>query len=270
MKNLSFSILFLCLQVGFLFGQNEVAVPLSDPNKRCKIKVHINYGSITIKGTARKDVLVKYTHEEEDENEHHTRRHPRASEGLKRIGSGGLDLEISEDANLIKVQSNSWNKKVNLTLEIPSAADVSAHTYNDGDLMVSNVQGDLELNDYNGSISAENISGSVVATSYNGEIKVTFDKVADGTPMSFSTFNGEIDLTFPSSLKATLKMKTDQGEILSSFDMKVVKNGPIQKKEAKGGVYKVVIDEWVKGDVNGGGPELTMKTYNGDIIIRKK
>jgi hypothetical protein len=55
-----------------------------------------------------------------------------------------------------------------------------------------------------------------------------------------------------------------------SFDMNVTKNGPIQKKEAKGGVYKVVVDEWVKGDVNGGGPEFTLKNYNGDIIIRKK
>jgi hypothetical protein len=65
-------------------------------------------------------------------------------------------------------------------------------------------------------------------------------------------------------------MKTEQGEVLSSFDMKVVSSGPVQKKETKGGVYKVVIDEWVKGEVNGGGPDITMKTYNGDIIIRKK
>ncbi|MFM8738706.1 MAG: DUF4097 family beta strand repeat-containing protein [Cytophagales bacterium] len=270
MKNFLSTILCIVITVITASGQSEVAVPLTDPLKRCKIKVHINYGSITIKGTARKDVLVKYSQEDEDQSDQDNRKVSHAGEGLKRIGNGGLDLEISEDANLVKIQSNSWSKKVNLILEIPSGADVGAHTYNDGDLIVSNVQGELELNDYNGSISAENISGSVVATSYNGEIKVTFDKVTEGTPMSFSTFNGEIDLTFPASLKATLKMKTDQGEILSSFDMKVVKNGPVQKKETKGGVYKVVIDEWVKGEVNGGGPELTMKTYNGDIIIRKK
>lgn len=52
--------------------------------------------------------------------------------------------------------------------------------------------------------------------------------------------------------------------------MNLIKSGPIQKKETKSGTYKVVIDEWVKGDVNGGGPEFTMKNYNGDIIVRKK
>src|SRR6187431_2363900 len=39
---------------------NEFTVPLSDPAKRGKLKAHLNYGSITVKGTARKDVLVKY------------------------------------------------------------------------------------------------------------------------------------------------------------------------------------------------------------------
>jgi hypothetical protein len=274
MKKSLLTLASLLITILMAIGQNEVTIPLSDPSKRCKLKVHINYGSITIKGTARKDLLVKYS-QAEDENEMENdedekRNHHRSAEGLRRIGSGGLDLEVSENANQVKVESNSWSRKINLVLEIPSTTDVNAHTYNDGDLTVSNIQGNLELNDYNGSITAESISGSVLATSYNGEIKVTFDKVTEGTPMSFSTFNGEIDITFPASLKATLKMKTEQGEVLSSFDMKVVSSGPVQKKETKGGVYKVVIDEWVKGEVNGGGPDITMKTYNGDIIIRKK
>jgi hypothetical protein len=41
-------------------------------------------------------------------------------------------------------------------------------------------------------------------------------------------------------------------------------------KDKKSGVYKVTIDDWKRGDVNGGGPEITLKNYNGDILIRKK
>ena len=258
---------------------SDIAVPLSDPTKRGKLKVHINYGSVTVKGSPRKDVLVKYSEDDgeddsdRDDDRHGDREdkdHEKNKDGLKRIGGGSLDLEVTEDGNEVKVQSGSWTKKINLSIEVPSGFDLNVSTYNDGDVKITNIQGAIEISDFNGSITAENISGSVLATSYNGEIKVTFDKITDGTPMSFTTFNGDIDLTFPPTLKATLKMKTEQGEVLSSFDMNVVKSGPIQKKEAKGGVYKVVIDEWVKGEVNGGGPEFTMKNYNGDIIIRKK
>ncbi len=263
---------------------NEFTVPLSDPAKRGRLKADINYGSITVKGTARKDVLVKYASGDDDEdkndrldidvNINNSRRddddEKSSREGLKRIGGAGMDLEATENLNMVKVMSSSWSHRIDLEIEIPAGMDVELNTYNGGDLMISNVQGELALSNYNGEITALNISGSVVASTYNGEIKVTFDKVAADTPMSFSTFNGDIDLTFPSSLKATLKMQTEQGEILTGFDVNLTSTGPVQMKDTKGGVYKVVVDDWKRGDVNGGGPEFTMKNYNGDILIRKK
>jgi hypothetical protein len=247
---------------------NEFTIPLTDPAKRGKLKAHINTGSITVKGTARKDVLVKYSTEED--NDHGHGRKNKDMDGLKRVSGGGMDLEASESNNYVKVQSGSWNKKMDLEIEIPSGFDLDIHTYNDGDLMITNVQGTVELEDYNGSITALNISGSVVATSYNGEIKVTFDKVTENTPMSYSSYNGDIDITLPAATKASCKMKTDQGEIFTGFDINIVSSGPVQKKDTKSGTFKVVIDDWKKGDINGGGPEVTLKTYNGDIYIRKK
>jgi hypothetical protein len=257
---------------------NEFAVPLSDPAKRGKLKAHLNYGSITVKGTARKDVLVKYKSVEEGECEDcdHDNDHdedserPKSKAGMKKIGGGGMDLEVVESNNFVKVQSDSWSHKLALEIEVPAGFDLEVHTYNDGDLMITGVQGEIELTNYNGEITALNVSGSVIATTYNGEIKVTFDKVTDGAPMSFSTYNGDIDLTFPSTLKSTIKMKTEQGEIYTDFDVKIVNTGPTQVKDNKSGVYKVTIDDWKRGEVNGGGAEMTLKNYNGDIYIRKK
>ena len=244
---------------------NEFTIPLSDPAKRGKLKAKINYGSITVKGTGRKDVLVRYTAEkDEDRGKSDTK------DGLKRIGGGGMDLEAVENSNTVSVKSDSWNNKLNLEIEIPSGMDLEVKTYNDGDLMISNIQGELTLTNYNGEITALNVSGTVVATTYNGGIKVTFDKVTDGTPMSYSTYNGDIDLTFPAAVKATLKMKTEQGDIYSGFEVDLKSSGPIQKKDTGSGVVKVTVDEWKRGDINGGGPEFTMKNYNGDIILRKK
>ena len=181
-----------------------------------------------------------------------------------------MDLEVTENNNFVKVQSDSWNHKLDLEIEVPSGFDMEVHTYNDGDLMVTNVQGDLELTNYNGEITALNISGAIVATTFNGEVKVTFDKVKDGAPMSFTTFNGDIDLTFPATLKASFKMKTEQGEIFTGFDMKMTSAGPVQKKDAKSGVYRVTVDDYKRGDVNGGGAEIMLKNHNGDIYVRKK
>jgi hypothetical protein len=301
MKKHILIIAVLCITIGIMLvtsaiasAQNasEFTVPLSDPAKRGKLKAHLNYGSITVKGTARKDVLVKYKsmaddEDEDDEddddddddderikvrvnvnnNENEDKRP--SKEGLKKIGKGGLDLEASENNNYVKVQSDSWSNKMKLEIEVPSGFDLEVHTYNDGDLMITGIQGDLELTNYNGEITALNISGSVVATTYNGEIKVTFDKVKEGAPMSYSTYNGDIDITYPATLKATLKMKTEQGEMYTGFDINMTSTGPVQKKDTKNG-FQIVIDDWKKGDINGGGAEITLKNYNGDIYVRKK
>src|SRR5690606_9646305 len=142
--------------------------------------------------------------------------------------------------------------------------------YNGGDIMVSNIEGELEIENYNGEITATDISGTVIAATYNGDIVITYTKLTPNTPLSYSTYNGDIDLTFPADMKTTLKMRTQQGDILTDFDVNLIKGGPVKKQESKSGTYKVVIDEWVRGDVNGGGAEITMKNYNGDLKIRKK
>jgi hypothetical protein len=245
---------------------NEFSVPLSDPAKRGKVKAIINHGSVIVRGTARKDVLIKYSSDEDEDDEERDD----SKGGLRRIGGGGMDLEVTESANTVSVHSGTWNNRLKLDIEVPSGMDVEAKTHNDGDLVINNIQGEVELTNHNGEITATGISGTVIATTYNGEIKISFDKVKENTPMSFTTYNGDVDVSFPAATKATLKMKTERGDIYSDFDVSFQNMSPVQKKEAKAGVYRVVVDEWKRGNINGGGPEVTLRNYNGDIYIRKK
>ena len=257
----------------------EFTVPFSNPAGAMKVIVDIKTGSIKVKGTARKDVYVKYSsakedgdeREERDERDEDDKHHRRSSkDGLKKISSGTMNLEASEYQNTIKVTSDNWSSKMEVVVEVPSSIDMKVKTYNDGDIEVSTITGTVELINYNGAITALGISGTVVAETYNGDIKILYDKLTPDTPLSYANYNGDIDLTFPAGLKASFKMKTKQGEIYSGFDAQVQKSNPITKTETKTGVYKVKIDDWVKVDVNGGGPEISIQTYNGDIYLRKK
>jgi hypothetical protein len=262
----------------------EFTVPFSSPTGAMKVIVDIKTGSIKVKGTARKDVYVKYSGEKDEDGDNderdrdrerdHDRNHNNNSkgskDGLRKISSGTMNLEASEYQNTIKVTSDNWSSKMEVVVEVPSTIDMKVKTYNDGDIEVSNITGTVELINYNGAITALGISGTVVAETYNGDIKIVYDKLTPDTPLSYANYNGDIDLTFPAGLKASFKMKTKQGEIYSGFDAQVQKSNPITKTETKTGVYKVKIDDWVKVDVNGGGPEISIQTYNGDIYLRKK
>ncbi|WHZ09506.1 MAG: hypothetical protein OJF59_003262 [Cytophagales bacterium] len=273
---------FFILTSFLLKAQNsgEFTVPFSNPTGAVKVIVDIKTGSVTVKGTARKDVWVKYSDKEENEpetvednnndNDNDHRNRTTNKEGLKKISNGTMNLEASEYQNTVKINSDNWGNRMNVIVEVPSTVSLKVKTYNDGDLEVNNITGIVELTNYNGAITATGISGTVVAETYNGDIKIVYDKLTPDTPLSYANFNGNIDLTFPASLKANVKMKTKQGEIYSGFDAQVKKGSPVTKTETKTGIYKVQIDDWVKVDVNGGGPEVSIQTYNGDIFLRKK
>ena len=268
MKNITFSIIFL-LSAGFFQANSqdsgELTVPFSEPGKAKKVIVDLRRGSIEVVGSGRQDVLIYYEVADSKANDNGS-----SSDGLKRIASASLNLEISEKNNTIEIESDSWNKGVNVKVEVPYQVDLHVESYNDGDLFVSNIKGEVVADSQNGRITAENISGSLIAGTYNGAIRVTFDEIKPDTPMAFSTYNGDIDLTLPGNFKGTMKMKTARGDILSGFDFVLEKSEPETKKDPNSGTYKVYMDEWVRGKINGGGPEFMLKNYNGDIYLRKK
>ena len=98
------------------------------------------------------------------------------------------------------------------------------------------------------------VAGAVVAHSHNGATTAIFDKVDPRRPMSFSSMNGKIDLTFPADLKATFKVQDEHGSVRSDFDL-------LMRGGGSGKLFTAT--------VNGGGPEIQIKNYNGGISIRK-
>ena len=100
--------------------------------------------------------------------------------------------------------------------------------------------------------------------------------------MSFSTFNGDIDVTLPADTKAALKMKTENGDIYTDFDVtlnpqsaptveeKKVKEKTKNKESRTVTRRRVRTDGNSYGTINGGGPEMQFTTFNGRILIHKK
>lgn len=109
----------------------------------------------------------------------------------------------------------------------------------------------------------------MVANTVNGDIVVTFNKIDANAPMAFSTLNGDVNVTLPADTKANLKLKTDNGEIFSDFDVDVDKTPGKTEKSSTPGLYKIKKEDWVYGKINGGGAEMLMKNMQGDIYLKK-
>ena len=193
--------------------------------------------------------------------------------GMKRIPIENTGLSVEENDNLVTVRVESWKRSVDLTLKVPFATSLKLVGTNlEENISVENVTGEIEIRGANGGITLKNVSGTVVAATTNGDLEATLAKVAPDKPMSFVTFNGDVDVTLPADAKATFSLKSAMGDVYSDFDV-VLKPQPVkseQSTQADKGKFRVSMDRAVSGSINGGGPELKIQTYNGNIYIRKK
>ncbi|WP_324678367.1 DUF4097 family beta strand repeat-containing protein [Hymenobacter sp. GOD-10R] len=248
--------------------KDQLVVPLSSPGKPGMLRVKLVNGSINVVGYSGKDVIIDAGSREGKRTA--TRPIPANANGLRRIDNdSGVELTVDENDNRINVKTDSYRHPVNLVIKVPQHFSLQISTVQDGNIVVENVTGELEVGNVNGGIQLKDVSGSAVANTVNGPVTATFRSVTTSTPMAFSSVNGAIDVTFPSNTKAALKLKSDQGEIYSDFDLVTEKSAAKINRTNEGGTYRVNVDNWTYGKLNGGGSEVMMKTLNGNIYIRK-
>jgi DUF4097 and DUF4098 domain-containing protein YvlB len=252
----------------------RVVVPARNSTRPRMVNASTLNGSITVKAYEGKDVIVEAGTGGSSERERGRREERSAPpDGLKRLELPGRSgLEVDEDDNVITVRARP-NGNVNLVISVPANTSLNLKGTNGGHITVEGVNGEIDVNNLNGGITLTNVSGSVIAHSLNGSVKVSMNRVDAGKQLSFSTLNGSIDVSLPPNLKANLKLKADNGDIFTDFDVKFDNGGskPItENTSGANGRFRVRFDKTIYGTINGGGPEVSFQTFNGRISIRKK
>jgi hypothetical protein len=244
---------------GLAFAQDGIRIPFSDPSRPGRVVVHTLNGNIVVKAGPAGVVTVE-TKE--------MRRHKERSDGLHRIPlEHGLQAEESE--NTVTVSSNPPGDS-DLFVTVPEQNATLKVNSISGDITIEGVGGDIEVDATNGKATLTNVSGSAVAHSLNGGVIATFVRVAPDKAMSFSSLNGDINVTLPADTRARLKMKTDNGELYTDFDVQLERSQPKVTEENDHGRHRIKQDHTTYGTINGGGPEMQFTSFNGNIYIRKQ
>ncbi|MBF9222706.1 DUF4097 family beta strand repeat-containing protein [Hymenobacter ruricola] len=250
-------------------AKESLTVALSAPGKPGTLEVGLVNGFIHVTGYGGKDVVIDASTRPAKASRR-SPEPPTPPGGMKRLSSvSGLNLTAEEKNNHVEISTQSHAHPVDLTIRVPQNFSLQLSTVNNGDIIVENVNGQLEISNVNGAIQLNNVSGSAVANTVNGNLVATFKSVNNGAPMAFSTLNGKVDVTFPSNVKASLKMKSERGEVFSDFDVAVDKTPAKVTRTSQNGLTRLSTDDWTYGKVNGGGAEVMMKTFNGNIYLRK-
>jgi len=244
---------------GLALAEDGIRIPLSDPGRPGRVVVHTLNGSIHVTVGAHGVVVV-------DTKEARHAEHAR-SDGLHRIPMQ-RGLQAEEADNTVTISAGPPQADGDIFVEVPPNASVKANSIS-GDIVVDGVNGDIEIAATHGKAVLTNVSGSVVAHSLNGGVKADIVRVTPDKAMSFSSLNGDINVYLPADTKARLKMKTDNGELYTDFDVTLEHSGaPVV--EEHGGRRRIRQDRTAYGTINGGGPEMSFTSFNGNIYIRKR
>ena len=193
---------------------------------------------------------------------------------LTNIGGAAKASTVSGDVTLEKVAGALKGKTVSGNVTVMGAAKGAYCKSVSGNVKVNDVNGDAELQTVSGTIKAGSVKGSITAENTSGDVKlidVTDAKVIKAKTLSgdvdyvgviysdgsynFKSHSGDVILTIPSDAAFDLEAKTFSGSIESDFELTLV--GKISKKQ-------------IKGSANGGGATLEVKTFSGDVHLKKK
>ncbi len=265
-------LLGLVIWSGMLVGQapEKLSIAFRDPSRPGTVKMNLLFGSISVKTHSGKDVVIDTETKQEKE---HERDVPESAAGLKRLNATGSSISLEEENNVVTISMGWRARNENVTILVPVKTSLKLSSTNGKSISVDGVDGEMELNATNGTIQLTDVSGSAIAHALNGKIVAKFKHVDPDKPMSFSSMNGTIDVTLPASIKANLKMQTNNGDVFTDFDVQMKPNAvrtekaePLATERSRN---RVRMESLSVGVVNGGGQDYNFKSFNGNIYIRK-
>jgi DUF4097 and DUF4098 domain-containing protein YvlB len=142
--------------------------------------------------------------------------------------------------------------RVEFTVRVPAGVQFIGRTVN-GEVEAASLAGDVQAHTVNGKIRIST-TGWAEGQTVNGSIVARLGQAAWSRPLEFNTVNGGIDLELPAAVNATLHATTVNGHISTDFPLMV--RGRFTGRH-------------ISGAIGQGGQDLSLKTVNGSIELRR-
>lgn len=131
--------------------------------------------------------------------------------------------------------------------------DIDIHT-SGGSIRIAQARGKVNAHTSGGGITVEEVMGAIQAHTSGGSVKA-YISLQPSSSCRLTTSGGSVTVTMKNDIAVDINAKTSGGRIHTDFPMTI--KGKIDKRS-------------LSGNINGGGPELYLRTSGGSIYIREK
>ena len=141
------------------------------------------------------------------------------------------------------------------TIRMPRTASLRIKDYK-SETQVSDLAAEVQVETYKGSLQLRNFSGGLTVNTYKGEIRADFAAVT--APIRIDTYKGSVDLRM--SRDSRFDLITDLGR----------RGGDPDSDFARYVRTSNLRDRTRRSQVNGGGPEVKVRSYKGEFSLRAR
>ncbi|MGH9863513.1 MAG: DUF4097 family beta strand repeat-containing protein [Candidatus Acidiferrales bacterium] len=259
------------------------------------LRVETYKGSVQLEGWERDQVQIEARIEPpEDVSDAYARQVVEATE--VEITGGGSSVRIRSDYDRVPCQTGGWDwlgcskvlPYVHYTIRAPRRLELELKDHKSrltlahlegrvdldsykGEIQLSDIEGTLHLETYKGVLEADNLRGTLALNTYKGEVKlthlrsrvqaetykgeITIRGLALEGDSRLQTERGRIELVLPASQGFTLEAQMGRrADFWSDFEMTTT----------------MANDYRTRGQVNGGGPRLSLESNRGTIFLRRQ
>ncbi|WP_425389564.1 DUF4097 family beta strand repeat-containing protein [Ekhidna sp.] len=157
-----------------------------------------------------------------------------------------------------------YSFKYQYKLKVPKAVSLEAKTVNNGDVFVKNLDGPIKACNVNGKVDIKYARKVLQASTVNGDVTINFLENPTEA-IDFNTVNGDFNFELPDNFSAQVYFDSMNGDLFTSFDYK--KMSPKVEKSEKNGKFKIGTKTGV--EIGSGGPELSFRSINGNVYLKK-
>jgi hypothetical protein len=225
-------------------------------------KLVINLSSVQVEGYDGNEIVFTNDRGDRDEDERAKGLRPINGSGL--IDNTNLGINVSDKGTSVEVSQVS-SRDGSIKIKVPRGVSISYSfnkVNNAGKASFKNIESELEISVQHNRIELENVTGPLSVKAVYGSVDAKFKENIKG-PISIVSIYGHVDVALPVATKANLSMKTSYGEILASSDLK------IEMERTTNADMVSYSNNNVKGKLNGGGPEFSLRSDYSKIYLRK-
>ncbi|MCC7055050.1 MAG: DUF4097 family beta strand repeat protein [Gemmatimonadaceae bacterium] len=169
----------------------------------------------------------------------------------------GDDQRCTDDGVRGSYRSGSWRggDQVSVTMRVRVPDGVKAYARNtNGDVVLEGLTAEVDAATTNGNVNVRTSGTIVNARTTNGSVVARLGRVEGTAPMHFASTNGSVTVYAPVTLSAELEMSTTNGGV--STELPVLVSGRVARNS-------------LRATIGQGGRQLTLRSTNGDVALRR-